>query len=226
MEPGSTYPANFESLRAFFEVVGNERYFKIQIVTLESLDTFEAALRERKVVYKKCFSSMIEESEDLVLILEDSKIYLPSPGKYVLFGNRRHRDFVQIVFSPTLEEKLAAVGDKYTVQAYSYKNINELRRISQGEEWTIESYFGSGLDYFESVIMLVVKNRNKFKDILSGCKEIESKLGNGFFLQMKLNGLVGKLLVVRNGDSYRLNVSKSVLGSIGKRIGFNADSIA
>lgn len=215
----------FESLKVFFKIVRNERYFKIQIITLESLDIFEAALKEEKIPYTKHFSSMIKKSESLSLILRDSDICLPGPGKYVLFSNRRHREFVQVVFIPTLEEKLSIVGDKYIVQAYKYKNINELLKIASEEEARIESHFGSGLDYFESVIMLVVSSKSKFKDILSTSREMDGKLGNSFFLQMKLNGLVDKLLIVRNRDRYRVNTSKAVLRHIGRRIGFDADSV-
>ncbi|KMV66330.1 hypothetical protein M970_041220 [Encephalitozoon cuniculi EcunIII-L] len=224
MGSGSSYPVSFESLEAFFEIVRNERYFKIQIITLESLEVFETALRDERIEYVRCFSSMIRESELPILILRDSDIHLPRPGRYILFSNKRCGGFVQIVFNPTLSEKLAIVGDMYVVQAYSYKNISELLKVASKEKDEMESYFGSGLDYFESVIMLVVRNRSRFRDILGGAKEMDDKLGNSFFLQMKLNGLVDKLFVVRNGDSYRVNVSEGVLRSIGERIGFDAGS--
>ncbi|AFM98170.1 hypothetical protein EHEL_041200 [Encephalitozoon hellem ATCC 50504] len=225
MESVSGCPMRFESLKVFFEIVRNERHFKIQIITLESLDTFEAALKAEKIAYAKYFSSMIGKSESLSIILKDSDIYLPNPGRYVLFNNMRHREFVQVVFIPTLEEKLAIVGNRYIVEAYKHKNISELLKIAGEKETEIESHFGSGMDYFESVIMLAVRSKSKFKEILACSKEIDEKLGNSFFLQMKLNGLVHKQFVVRNGDSYRVNVSKAVLRHIGRRVGLDADSV-
>lgn len=222
MEPRADRLPEFESLRAFFEIVRNERYFKIQIITLESLETFEAALESGGVGYTRRFSSAVGEAECAILILKDSEVDVRGAGRYILFCNKRHKDFVQIVFSPTKEEKIAIVGDKYVVEAYGYKNVSELMKIANKEEFEMSEYFGSGMDYFESVLMLVVWKRSRFQDILSGAREVDDRLGNGFFLQMKLNGLVGKLLVVRNGDNYKVNVSEDVLRRIGSRVGFDA----
>ena len=50
----------------------------------------------------------------MVLLLRDSNVEISIPGRYILFSNIRHRDFVQIPFRPTFEEKLSIIGDEFT----------------------------------------------------------------------------------------------------------------
>lgn len=209
------------SLDAFFQIVRREEFFKIQVVTLESLETFETLLLENGVGYVKQFSSNMAASDRIVLILRDSDVRICERGRYILFSNVRHRDFVQIVFCLSVEEKASMIGDEHVARAYSYKNVAELRRIVSKREFQINRYFGSGLDYLESVIVFVVANRNKLDDILRGVREIDGQLDNSFLLRLKLNGLVDKLFISRNGDSYRINVSEETVKMISRRVGLN-----
>lgn len=215
---------NFESLHVLFDIIREERSFRIQIITLEALETFESVLKENRVEYMTQFSSKTVAADCIVLILGDSSVDVSAMGRYILFSNIRHKEFVQIVFCPTFEEKLLAIGDEYIVRAYNYKNIRELQMLTENRSFGFNDC-GRGLDYFESVVMLVGMSRSRFRDILEGVREMDSGLGNPFLLQMKLNGLVDKLFMLRSGDRYRINVSGDTLRSIRMRIGLCKDGM-
>ncbi|KAH9411570.1 hypothetical protein HK407_04g06750 [Ordospora pajunii] len=219
---GSDGKVAFKDLNVLFEILQNERYFKIQIITLESYDVFEEALADRHVEYVLQFSSNLRPCSLPVVILADSDGYdVPEKGRYILLSNKRHRDFVQMVLCPTVEERLAIVGDKYVVHAHGSKSITALRRIACSIQTVYEDFFSKGLNYLESIIMLVVKRKSKFTEILNGVNEIDAGLCNGFVLQMKLNDLVMKMFVTRKGDSYKVNVSDEVLRCMWHRAGLS-----
>lgn len=211
---------SFASLDALFRIIQKEQTFRVQIITLESLDVLEAALAERGIEYVRQFSSDIRDSTCVTLILQDSDVDVQRAGRHILFSNVFDGSFVQIVFRPTREEKLAVVGDERLVQAYDYKSISELTRMQSNTLFRPSMHFGSELDYFESIVMLVVATRARFHAILDGVREMDAALNNAFVLQMKLNGLVSKQFVLRTGDSYRSNVSEETVRAIGRRAGF------
>ncbi|KHN69975.1 hypothetical protein CWI42_041720 [Ordospora colligata] len=222
LKSGSDGKVDFKDLDALFEILQNERCFKIQIITLESYDVFEEALADRHVKYVRQFSSNLKPCSLPVLILADSDDYdIPENGRYILLSNKRHREFVQIVLRPTIEEKLAVVGYKYVVYAHKLKSITALRRITCKKQLAYEDFFSRGLNYFESIIMLVVKRKSRFVDILNGVNEIDASLCNGFVLKMKLNDLIKKMYVTRKGDSYKVNVSDEVLRCMWRRAGLS-----
>jgi hypothetical protein len=88
---------------------------------------------------------------------------------------------------------------------------------------SIAEHHSSCLDYYESVVIFVMVSKHKFHDILEGVGEICSELRNSFLLQLKLNGLVQKLFVLRSGDRYRINVSMEAVRAICLRIGLNVN---
>jgi hypothetical protein len=214
----------YESLEMMFRMMDNEAAYKIQIITLEALETFEGALRGRGITYIKQFTSSMMPSPSPVILIRDiptrEEIRTPPEGRYLLYSNVRERGFIQIVFRATLEEKMRILGDEFLVRSYSYKNVAELRAMKEGRKLSIVEHYRDSLDYYESVIIFVMLNRRKFKEILQGVREVNEELSNSFLLQLKLNGLVQKLFILRNGDSYRINVSMQAVKVICAGIGF------
>jgi hypothetical protein len=212
-----------ESLRTVFQIMDSEASYRIQIITLESIEVFEEALGKRGIAYTKQFTSNASPSPHPVLLIRDSEVRISSEGRYILYSNIRQREFIQVVFRPSLEEKAECVGDAFLARSYAYKNIAELKAMKEDRALSIAEHHSSCLDYYESVVIFVMVSKHKFHDILEGVGEICSELRNSFLLQLKLNGLVQKLFVLRSGDRYRINVSMEAVRAICLRIGLNVN---
>lgn len=206
---------SYMSLRPLFDIVRHEKSFKVQVVSLEPFSVLVELFNYKNIEYKLILSpSDIYRKRKINIIVHDSHLECKTPGKYLLYQCRRNENFVQIVFSVGMSEKIRYCCLKYGIQAKKIvKAYGRDRTLCDLEKMITQTDFEMpplSLSYVETVVLLCVR-RSRFEKICKQALQIDSRLDNTFLIWLTLNELADKDLVVRTGNYFKANVSKELM---------------
>lgn len=206
---------SYRSLRPLFDIVHHEKNFKVQVVSLEPFSTLVELFNYKNIRYKLILSQADSYSKRKVnIIVHDSNIECRTSGKYLLYQNIRNRNFVQVVFSIGVDEKMRYCCLKYGLLAKKIvkahgraRTLGDLEKIITQTDFEMPPLL---LSYIETVVLLCVR-RSKFEEICKQALQIDSRIDNTFLIWLTLKELTDKDLVARSGNYFKANVSKELL---------------
>lgn len=206
---------SYRSLRPLFDIVRDEKSFRVQVVSLEPFSVLVELFSYKNIKYKLVLSQADSCSKTKVnIIVHDSHFECRTPGRYLLYRCRRNESFVQIAFSIGLDEKTRYCCLKYGPQAErAVKAHGRDRTLGDLEKIITQTNFEMPpplLSYLETVVLLCVR-RSRFEKICKQALQIDSRLDNTFLIWLTLNGLADRDLVTRTGSYFKANVSRELL---------------
>jgi len=96
----------FEKREKLIDFLSNEKSFKIQIFSLESVEIFEVLLKVNRIEYKKGFTTTFKNSRAVQLLIDDGKLSDEHANqKLILYSNNRNFDFIPYKFKLSVNEK-------------------------------------------------------------------------------------------------------------------------
>ncbi|KAF7684317.1 hypothetical protein TCON_0478 [Astathelohania contejeani] len=213
---------SFKSLDPFFKIISTEPKFKIQIITTESLITFLNLMSYKNIKYHLAVGAAPQKEKINVIIEPEVE-----GSKLVLFNKKPHDDYIPLIFEVTLEEKRRYFRDvdniDFIIKAYGKeKNLVELERIINKTELKV---YPPQLSYIESIVIFGLCSASRFSVLVETLEKIDERINNSFLVQVCLNGLVSKKIVAKNGDNYRINISKESVKEICEKIGYNINKL-
>lgn len=213
-----------KSLGNLFSLLKNEKEFKVQICSLESIEIFEYFLEINQIKYIKNFTSKCKNINAVNLLLNDGHMNLKLK-KIILYSNLINKDFIQINFKLTLDEKIELMKNKgfklITVPEETIKlNPKSTLSILNFKPLNIGKYISQVISATQLVLIMSMLKENKFSEICKEAKNFDWQINNRFIIKCELNYLVSIKICTRKGESYRLNISNETLDEICQNNGY------
>ena len=217
---------DYRSLKPLLRVIHKEKHYRIQVVSLESFSTFTELLSYKRIQHNLVTSPFDAFSEKDVNVLTQGVCFGHlKPGRYILFSNIVHSDFLQLLFKIDIDEKVRYFTLRYgssvkkVVEAYGRtRTLHEIERIINQGDQRVPSPL---ISYVETIVLLLCRG-NTFGKICKEASQMDRSLANRFLVAMTLNGLVERGLAMKRGHRYRINVSHESLSSACKNVGVDS----
>lgn len=208
----------FKSLEKLLDIINRERYFKIQVFSLESVEIFTYALSENRIKYNIQFTSSYKDCPGLTILLKDSEIpEIPNDLSIILYSNFRDKRFIPYKFDIDIDEKKKIINND---NIFEINKRNSLSFIF-GKQIDIHKHTSDSLNYIQSVIVFCMVRKNKLNDLFDEVTSTDENLNNKFVLKCELNSLVKYGICNKKGDNYKLNLSKLTIQNICNKIKFD-----
>lgn len=111
----------FEERENLIDFLNNEKSFKIQIFSLESVEIFEVLLKINRIEYKKDFTTSFKNSRTVQLLIDDGDLKDEHANqKLILYSNNRNFDFIPYKFKLSVNEK-SRICDEVLQAGRSFK---------------------------------------------------------------------------------------------------------
>ncbi|KAL6121053.1 hypothetical protein NUSPORA_02092 [Nucleospora cyclopteri] len=209
----------FKSLEKLNLIIENEKYFQIQIFSLESIDTFENYLEDNKISFKRCFSSNYEITDNKITILQKDSENFPVSvvSRIILYSNERDRRFIPFAFKITEKEKENFISNKSILKANSKLSVASILR----KDIDVCNYIAESLSYEQSVIVFCLVRESRFSKLYNEIINVDNSLRNRFLIKLELNGLLQNKIIKKSNNLYKINISKECVQKICEKIGFS-----
>lgn len=231
---------NINGMENILKLMKNEKNFKLQILSIESYKTFIEILDLNKIEYTFSYFSDPIISKNINFIYQNQSINdfeFPILGKFILFGNSFHFDFIQFCFKLTDEFKENYIKKKYINEKFISSfvhlipnyNLHELEiQLNPKESFiTYNNYYDINylenniLNKLEISLLFIIYNHSKLSDICLNLEILNSKYNNSFEILLTINKLIEHSFIKSNNNKYYISISKEFLFKLCKEIGYN-----
>ncbi|EQB62149.1 hypothetical protein NAPIS_ORF00267 [Vairimorpha apis BRL 01] len=205
------------------KLLKNEKEFKIQIISFEDVQVFFHFLKFCKLEFHVASNFSKFEYNNKIKIITSLDFFDHNCKRIILYNNTRVKDFIQIFFNLSYNEKLSFLNNnkinhfnnKLIIDSFKNKPLHFLLNIN--EISYVENYIES-FDYLEILILISLIKNKKYKDLIKNIEEIDHKHNNLFKIKMKIDSLIERKIINRN---FKFLISHKLLEFICKKINFD-----
>lgn len=206
----------FEERENLVSLLRNEKAFRVQVFSFESVEIFEQFLLSRNVKFAKGFASEAPPKSEILLLLNDGSP-VPSAPRIILYSNMRNFAFIPYKFTLSSNEKANFVQNQFILKSSS-ESHSATSLLSR--DLDIAGFTADSLTYTQSVIILCMTKECKFKDICKEMQQVDPELRNMFVVKSELSLLCRHRFCTKTGESYKLNISHETVVKVCEKLGF------
>ncbi|KAM0679515.1 hypothetical protein GINT2_002359 [Glugoides intestinalis] len=199
------------------DLLENEKQFKLQVFSLESIEIFEEYLDSIGIEYIKEFTSTVVVPRKKILLLLDDGGNIPNSSRMILYANTRNFTFVPYQFCLTLEEKELFVQSKILLESNKHSPVTSMLL----NELDFAGYASISLNYLQSIIIMCLIRESSFKGICNEVSLVDPELENSLCIKCELNWLCKYKFCIKSGENYKINISHESVSKICDKLGFS-----
>ncbi|ORD97720.1 hypothetical protein HERIO_420 [Hepatospora eriocheir] len=194
--------ASFDSLDKLIEIINEEKYFQIQVFSLESVETLEYVLTINNISFNRAFTSNFKQLKKLTLLLKDTDDFeFDDNSKIILFSNIRDLRFVPYQFKISDKDKKLIINNKHLYEQYKMNSLTSIKY----DKIDINKYIA--LYDNELIVIFSLVRGLKFNTLYNEIKGLNKDLKNRTSLLSILNNLIKHKFIKKQNDLYSLNVN-------------------
>ncbi|ELA42191.1 uncharacterized protein VICG_00834 [Vittaforma corneae ATCC 50505] len=206
----------FEERENLVSILRNEKAFRIQVFSFESIEIFEQFLLSKNIKFIKGFTSKALSKNEIHLLLNDGSSVLNAP-RIILYSNMRDFTFIPYKFILSNDEKGSFVKNRFVLksssESYSATSLSS-------NDLDVAGFTADSLNYVQSVIILCMIKECKLKSICKEVQQVDPELRNMFVIKSELNLLCRYKFCTKTGESYKLNISHETVVKVCEKLGF------